>query len=610
MAQKRSLKKIFLWVSAISLVLVIAGTIFVYVNINRLMTGALNRAFHGNVISDVYELRFENLEANIWMGSIQVYKVKMNPLEKPLHAYPYINSSFRLTARKMILKNIDLFKLLRSNELEVQKIQFIEPGIDFITSDSIPVFFPFTTSALDTSVSHNEKSIESYSLREFSMVDAYFHVVNAARLREFHIQQINISLKNIRIDRVPGRDEISYQHFDCSVGELTGKLQNRQLRYIHFIDFNVGIDSLQMEETADTAIYHFTDMTTGIKNLDVQTADSIYHLTMESLKLNYRQKSLVLNNLSFQSNISDATLQKKYIYRKENFAGSVGNMQVQGLNFDSLMYKRKIIIDQISLDDVSTSIYKDLTKPFPPDHRPEYLGQQIKAIAIPISIQHIKVTRVDLVNTEVKPDGGIGQAIIKRGTLDIENITNQTNDEMLTINADAFVENKAHVYLQLRFDYDKSQFNIDGRVDKFDLTDLSPFTDSYFPARIKKGMADGITFSGMVYRTYSSGRMKFLYHDLVIDMQMEDRAKWKSTIMGLAANTFINSSNPYSENQPDRVVQFKVVRDLRTGFINILVKSVLDGIKETLVMSRENKRAYKKAKEEHKKKVKAEETGG
>ncbi len=606
MTRNKSLKRKIFWMVTCLLIVITVGCFVILLNINRLFTNAFIKAFNHYTISDVYELKFEDLDVNLLTGSLKVFRVTINPKEKALKDYSYINSYFHLEARKMILKNVDLIKLLRTNKLDLKKIELIEPGIDFNITDHVPVFFPFKDTASVTTDKSNKISIDSYSLEEFNMLDAYFHVVNTAEERELNIQRINLTLKDMMIDRQSGRDEITYKHFDFSIGELTGKLNTRTIRYISFKDFNVKIDSLHLEETPDTLIYHFADVNSSIKNLDMQSADSIYHITMESFNLRYQKNTIDFNNLSFKPNISDAAMQKKFTYRKEHFAGSIGSIQLVDLNFDSLIYKRKLFIGEIDLDKVTVSIYKDLRKPYPPNSLSEYLGQQIKAIPVPLNIGHIKATKINLVNTEIKSDGGLGKVNINRATLDLENMTNLPTGEMLTIKADAYIENKAHAHLRLNFSYKEPQFSLDGKVDKFDMTELNSLTNSYSPASITKGIADEITFSGNVYPTYSSGTMKFLYHDLVVNFELVDKPKWKSTVLGLAANAYLNSANPSSDNLPERSVKFNVVRDKRNGYLSMLIKSILDGVKETFIMSKENKKAYQVTKDEYKKKAKEE----
>ena len=163
--------------------------------------------------------------------------------------------------------------------------------------------------------------------------------------------------------------------------------------------------------------------------LDIQTADSISHLTMDSFDLSYKEKSIKLNNVSFKPNISDAEMQKKFTWRTSQFSGTVGTMNLLGVNFDSLVYKGKIFIDEIVLDKVSAFIFKDQRKPIDKNKFPGYPGQQIKAIPIPLLIKHLKATNVNLVNKEQKPDGGYGKANINRATLNVKNITTLPSDE-------------------------------------------------------------------------------------------------------------------------------------------------------------------------------------
>ena len=67
----------------------------------------------------------------------------------------------------------------------------------------------------------------------------------------------------------------------------------------------------------------------------------------------------------------------------------------------------------------------------------------------------------------------------------------------------------------------------------------------------------------------------------------------------------LEASNPGSTNLPPRIVQYQVERDMNKGFVNILVKSVLGGLKETMIMSKGNRQAYKADKKEAKKEARA-----
>src|SRR6187455_1890903 len=92
-------KKRFLIPMILVLIIAIGGFIL-YSNFNRLLSDALHKSFDKSLVSDVYELKFEKLNVDFIGGNISVTNVTMQPLEKPLKNYPYINSSYILTTNK------------------------------------------------------------------------------------------------------------------------------------------------------------------------------------------------------------------------------------------------------------------------------------------------------------------------------------------------------------------------------------------------------------------------------------------------------------------------------------------------------------------------------
>jgi hypothetical protein len=173
----------------------------------------------------------------------------------------------------------------------------------------------------------------------------------------------------------------------------------------------------------------------------------------------------------------------------------------------------------------------------------------------------------------------------------------------LTLSATAYIENKVLLNLDVAFRYDKPQFSINVKSGKFNLLDLNQLLLAYTPAKISQGTVDEITFSGTVFRTNSTGTMKFLYHDLNIDLKVADK-KWQNSVVAFAANTYLSTNNPPSASLPPKVVQYKAERDLNKGGFNIILRSFLSGMKETMIMSKENKKAYKEDKKKAKKEKK------
>jgi hypothetical protein len=606
--KKHPKRRIMLWIIGSIFILISIGALFLYNNFNRLLSDALMKSFNSSQISDVYELKFNKLQVNFLLGNIVVKDVEMKPREVSLNDYSYINSSFELITRKIELKNVEILTLLKENKLKLERIRIADPALQFLITDGIPIFIPFEQATNDT-VSNEQKiknTIKGFSLKEFQLENASLHVINSAKQRDLSVKNLNISVIEMFLDQNPGKDIFSYNQINLSVEEISGSLQKEALKYISLKDYSLSIDQLKIQKSIDTMIYHFDDLRLELGALDLQTSDSIFHITMQSFNLSYKDKSLILNNIAFKPNISDAELQKRYKYQNTQFSGSIGTLKVTGINYDSFIYNKKLIIDNIALDSVKAFVYKDKTKPIDSTKFPKYLGQLISAIKLPLLIKEINATNVTLLNTEIKPDGTIAKANLTRAAMFAGNITNLSNNQPFIMKADAYLEDKAHFNVTLGFDYQKPQFSIDARFDKFNLPDISSLITAYTPASILTGIADDLTFSGTAYETKASGTMSFLYHDLKVDLKLKEQAKWKSSVLAFAANEVVNSANPSSQTFPPRIVQFQVDRDMNKGFINIVIKSALNGLKETIIMSKENRKTHKEAKKEARQKAKEE----
>ncbi len=572
---------------AVVIVVSTVATFFILNNFNQLLADALIKSYNSNIISDVYELKFEKLKANIFEGNIQVLNVVIQPREKPLNNYPYINSSFRLTTGKILLQNVKLFTLLRSNKLILSKIQIINPDIQVRLAGDNNIMMPYqdTTVTLSQNIKNIKKFIDSYFLQKFELVNASFRIINSGRQREFKVRKLNISLNALSINQLSGKDVLTFKNVVLSIGEISGKLKNDVLRVADIKDYQLDIGELKIQKSVDTLIYSFKDLNTSMKNLDIQTEDSVFEISAQSVSVSYRKKSANLVNLSFRPNIDHASLQKRYKFQTTQVSGTIGTMKLMNVNFDTLVYKRKIVVDEIEMDKIEISVFKDKTMPVDKSRIPEYLGQQLSEIPIPLTVNRLKATNINVVSLERKPDGNYAKVKLQRGKLEVGNISNQASAKPLTLSAGAFIENKVYFNLDIIFSYLKPEFNMSGTVAEFNLPDLNPLFLLYAPVNIKKGTTDGITFSAIAYKTNAKGEMKFLYHDLDVDLQLHNRAKWINSIVTFAANTYIDDANPSKDGKPPRTVPFKVERDMNKGFINVIIRSFLAGMKETMITS-------------------------
>ncbi len=599
--KKRPIRKFLLWATGIFLFILVLATIYISRNFNQILTDALMKTFNSSVVSDVYELKFEKLRVNIFAGNIRVFNVVMQPRTEPLHSYPYINSSFRLETRKLVLEDVKIMDLIKQGKLELSRIEINKPDIQVWLGEGKNIFLPYkdTTAVKKDTVETGKKFITGFSLDKFQLVDASIHVINTGKHREFTVKKFNISLDGLKLDQKTGEDLFAFNMVGLNVGELSGWMLKGAFRTLNFRDLKLDVSSLEIRKSIDTLTFTYTDFNAGIRNVNMNTADSIFNLSLKSLDIEYLKKSINLQGIAFKPNLSQAEMVKREKYQKTQFSVAVGSLNLVNINFDTLIYYRKVFIDDIKIDKVDFSLFKDKSKPIDKTKFPKYLSQKIIAIPIPLNIKTVAVTNVSFVNLERKENGNYAKVTIQRGLLEAKNITNLDPQGTLRVKLSGFVENKAPVNLTADFSYLKPQFFINCKIGKFNLPDLNKLLTAYTPANIKKGTADEISFSGLVTRTSATGTMKFLYHDLDIDLKVADK-KWQNSVVAFAANTYLSANNPTSADQPPKIVHYQAERDLNKGGFNPIIRSFLSGMKETMIMSKENKKAYKEEKRKRK----------
>lgn len=559
------------------------------------------KTFNSHIISDVYELSFENLRVNIWDGSIRVMKVSIHPREKPLKEYPYINSSFRLTTDELNLEQVEIVNLIRSNSLNLERISILRPTIDLMIAESRVILLPFSDStATDQPRGEAKRTIEYFLLQSFELVDASFHSKNLAKSREFRIDGLSFRMDSLQIQQRPGVDLLALRQGELTIKAFDGRMSHGAFRHLVFQDFKMAVDSLGLQNTIDTIIYKTRDARLAVNNVDMQTKDSLFHAALKSFELSSRERSIRMRGIQFKPNASFESMQKKYAFVHTDVSVSVGSVEVSQLDFFTLVHSRKLLIDEILVDSVDAVLYADLVKPRDPKKTPPYLGQTVTGISLPLRIRKVRATHVHLTNRERKPDSTLAEVHLKQATVVVNNITNMSGTDPLVLEAQALLAGKVHFTATLAFDYRKPQFKFDGVLKKFNLPDLNPVIEAYTPAKVTSGVADEILFSGLAGAASSTGTMKFLYHDLEVDIHLKKKAKWMSSVLAFTANQALHGSNPPSDKLPPREVKFKVDRDPLKGFINLLLKSLLNGLKETMFMSKENKKAYKEAKKKFK----------
>jgi len=582
---------------------------YIYKNFNRLISDAIMRSFNSNVISDVYDLSFDHLNINIVTGEVKIRNVVIAPKKTPLQPYPYINSSFVLLTRRIDLHRVDIYTLLKHNRLQVSSIEIEKPEISVQLKGRNHVLFPFKAGdkTSEAKMEQLKKYLDSYFLKEFVLRDASLSMEDEREGSSYKIGALNISVSDIQLNQQPGVDSLKFRKADLEMNGFSIHTKSGGFKSMISKSFGLGIDSFSIQQRPDTVYYQVADFKTLINDWELVTADSTYVIGAKSAELLRREKALHISGVVMKPALSHDAFNQLYKYQKELYSISVKKVDILNISFDSLQFYKTILVGQVMLDSTNVLIYKDKTKDVDLKRFPEFPGQQVNSIGIPLTINELKISESALEYQEKKVDGDLASVKIRKLNLSARNISNQKPGSRLSVKLEGFLENKVPVDLAMSFSYKMPEFSFKGAIKPFDLKDLNPVIESFAPTSAKNGYVDAINFSGNANKQYATGDMEFLYHDLGITFDVKKYSKLKNSLISFATNSYLNSSNPASNNKAARVVKFDVDRDMNRGFMNLVVKSVLSGLQETMLPSKENRKMNRETKKALKKEQKLQE---
>lgn len=591
----------------LTVVLILAlVSFYIYKNFNRLVSDAIMRSFNSNVISDVYDLSFDHLDINLITGEVKIRQVVIEPKKVPLQPYPYINSSFVLKTGRIDLDRVELYTLLKHNRLQVRTIEIEKPEISVQLRGKNHILFPFKAGGktAEAEIEKLKKFLDSYFLKAFVLRDASLAMEDENDGKSYKIGSLNIFVNDIQFNQLPGIDSLKFRKADLGMSDLMIRTKTGSFKTMQSKNYELKIDSFAIQQRPDTVDFQVANYTTKILDWKLVTADSAYVIGAKSVELSQNEKAVHIRDAVMKPAISREEFNQLHKYQKELYTISVKKVNLMNISFDRLQFNRVVFVGQVNLDSADVLIYKDKTKEIDLKRFPEFPGQQIKSIGIPVTINELILSGSSLEYQEKKADGDLASVKVGRLNLKAQNISNQTPVSGLLVKGDAYLENKVPFDLVLNFSYKNPEFSFKGSIKPFELKDLNRVIVAFSPASIKTGFMDAINFSGNGYKSQASGDLEFLYHGLGLTIDDRKFSKLKNSLITFAAKNYLNSSNPASPDKAARVVKFDVARDCNKGFMNLLIKSVLRGLEETMLPSKENRKMNRDTKKALKKEQK------
>jgi hypothetical protein len=547
----KKIRKFLIWILSVFLIVFLLLRFGSQPILKRILDNKLEKTR----VAGLYEVKVKNAYFDLLNFGISLKNVELIP-DSSTEAFEITTQIAYLQVNKISLGYLDVWSLIRKNEIHTGKLKIIEPSLDLYLLDRQKV----------------EKIVDSVDLKKES--------------------KTNFSLDALLIDDMEfelymkGKSKLNFERLDL---EIDGIVFDPSL----LPDISKALE--------------FSTIDLELKRIVAQNDRALYAFKIDEIDIKNHLDEINILGISIKPKYDKEAFAKKFEYQIDRFDIELQRLQILNLNIDRFFNDSIIAIEDINIEGLEMEVYRDKNHPFDFNNFPKLPQQQIRGIK-----QAIEIEKINIVNTQVhylelvENAKEAGFVNFKDLHAEIENFGNTKawqEDRSLTLKAQARIYGNSALSAQMDFPLGSNTFYVSGQIGKSDMAIFNSIVVPNARAKIEEGTIDRLDFNFKATPDSSFGEMNFLYHGLKVDILKEKKdgeIKDRKTVNFLLNNLLLPKQNPNKkENDYKGVISLN--RDVNKGFFNYLWKSVFSGIKDTFLKDHKKTQSYKKEEAEQKK---------
>jgi hypothetical protein len=434
------------------------------------------------------------------------------------------------------------------------------------------------------------------------------HLLKAIFAKKFHIREIifsNFSLKgkipfprtkmspiispvNIMID------DIFFNNADIDLVNTINP-QSFSAKKVVFKIHGIEADK---NDTLSTGI--IKDLFFKADELSYVSSDSMYTFIAEGIIYSGSEKTLVADSFSVHPNYTDYNFVSHYKYQKDRIEAMLNNISIKNFNASDYFRSGNIVSSFIEIGNIKLKVFRDKRKEFQHVYKPE-LQDIIYDYRGTIHIDSAEFLKGNITYREhAEKATEAGTISFTEMKAKIYNITNdtvyRTENGYMEFKCEAMFMGKSKMTLM----YKAKIFNslntssLDGTLSAIEAKELNPILENNVFVYVASGKIDKMDFRYTANKTKATGRLTILYNGLVLtakNKRTDDTTAIKERFISFIINRKVIDSNPVSDEEVrEGIIDYE--RDPEKFLFSYWVKSILSGIKSSLVKSPDKKKNH------------------
>jgi hypothetical protein len=550
---------LFKWIAGVFIVvLIIAASAAWYIN-NQwkpLLTNIIKNAFTDTTDS-LYRIDFLDISVNILSGSVTIDSVSIKPdlgvYQKMIKQGLAPENLVSLKIYKLSIKNANPIKVYRQKKLDIKNITIQNP--------ELAVFY--------TKLKNQKKKKED---------------------NRTTYERLKSTLNSLKIGSI-FLNNVKFKYID----------QNYEKPKITFLDkMNIRINNLLIDSASrfdSTRLLGTKDIIAEISDYSFATADSMYHINLKHALVSTQNKKLTLTGFGLIPRYPNMAFASKFKTQQERYQLTFDSVLVNNLDFNQLLDERTIKSKNVTLAHGDLNVFLNRGKPAKPIDKGKNFPQiALSRVEWNIIVDTVLIKNTNIAYTEYNPKSKAnGTVFFSNMRGNIFNVTNDSTTMSKQHIANAYVQTNLmgkgnmNVHIGFNLTDPNGAFTYDGSMSAMDMSELNDLFKNIALVSTSSGRIESFVFNMKGNKTGAGGAMTLKYQDLKISLMKKDdgeKVKKLGLISFFANALLVNNGNPNGK-EPLIVAHPYYKRPNESSFFNLMWKSVFEGLKESVGISKE-----------------------
>lgn len=502
----------------------------------------------------LYHIEYSDFDLNLASGDATLSDFKLVPdsdiYKKLVNNHQAPDNLFKLSVKKLTIKNVDAKKAYQEKILVVNNITIDKPDLTIINkrysfNDTVKVGKPKTPYQIIKSV-FKQLRIDSISLKDISL--NYINKSNAIT-KQTALKHLDINISRIRIDSLSALDTSRFY-------------------------YTKGIEVI-------------------LHNYKIATPDSMYRAELKQIYFSTAKREIILDHVSFTPRYNHNEFYKKLGTSADIFTLNfkkiaITNIDLQRFLRDEKLYAGAMDIVNADVGIFSNSNYKG-KKSVKIGKDPH---QALQRVALDMKLDKLNLTHTNVVYSELDATTQqIGVITFNNTTGHFFNVTNdpdvKKNHSFMTAHINTHFMNAGRLQVNFRFNLNAKDgaFNYSGTLGKFDGRILDKLVKPLALVHVKSADVERLNFNVNANNYGAKGHLEFYYKNLNVELLKKVDGQKKLQTQGFISKVanalIINNDNPDNKGT-FRAGPINLKREPTVSFFSFLYKGLLDGLKPSV----------------------------